>query len=114
VSEYLVFDRAQLEHEDGTWSLEGQTFGAEGVSVILVEIPPGRKVRLHRHPYMEIFVVQDGEATFTAGDATMQLKAPRVVVVSAGVAHKFINSGAVALRQTDIHLSGRFITEWLE
>ena len=37
-----------------------------------------------------------------------------VVIVSAGVPHKFVNSGLVVLRQTDIHLSGHFVTEWLE
>jgi mannose-6-phosphate isomerase-like protein (cupin superfamily) len=114
MNDYLVFDRAQLEHEDGTWSLEGETFGAGGVSVILVEMKPGRSVRLHRHPYPEIFVVEEGEATFTAGEATMQVSAPKVVVVSAGVAHKFVNTGRGVLRQTDIHLSGHFVTEWLE
>ena len=111
---HRVFSRQELEYEDGTWSLEGQTFGADGVSVILVSMPPGQGVRLHRHPYAEIFVVEDGEATFSAGDATEVVSAPRVVIVSAGVPHKFVNSGLVVLRQTDIHLNGRFVTEWLE
>ena len=111
---YRVIGRQDLEYEDGTWSLEGQTFGADGVSVILVSMAPGHGVRLHRHPYAEIFVVEDGEATFSAGDATEVVSAPRVVIVSAGVPHSFVNSGLIVLRQTDIHLSGHFVTEWLE
>jgi mannose-6-phosphate isomerase-like protein (cupin superfamily) len=35
-------------------------------------------------------------------------------VVPAGVAHKFVNSGAGRLRQVDIYASDRFVTEWLE
>src|SRR5215213_9729762 len=38
----------------------------------------------------------------------------QVVVVPAGVAHKFVNSGAGRLRQVDIHASDHFVTEWLE
>ena len=70
--------------------------------------------RLHRHPYEEVFVVQEGSATFTAGDDVMEARGGQVVVVPAGVAHKFVNSGAGRLRQVDIHASDHFVTEWLE
>ena len=36
------------------------------------------------------------------------------MVVPAGVAHKFTNSGTGRLRQVDMHASERFVTEWLE
>src|SRR3712207_4024087 len=36
------------------------------------------------------------------------------VVVPTGVAHKSVNSGTGRLRQVDIHVNERFITEWLE
>ena len=75
---------------------------------------PGKGVRLHRHPYVEIFVVDEGEATFTVGEATVVVAAPKVVFAAANIPHRFVNSGLVVLRQTDIHLSGRFVTEWLE
>jgi mannose-6-phosphate isomerase-like protein (cupin superfamily) len=70
--------------------------------------------RLHRHPYEEVFVVQEGSATFTAGDDVIDARGGQVVVVPAGVAHKFVNSGAGRLRQVDIHASDHFVTEWLE
>ena len=85
-----------------------------GVSFIVVEAPPGGGPKLHRHPYEEVFVVQEGSATFTAGDETVEVKGGQVVVVPAGVAHKFVNSGTGWLRQVDIHASERFVTEWLE
>ena len=84
------------------------------VSIIVVDAPPGGGPRLHRHPYEEVFVIQEGTATFTAGDETIQATGGQVVVVSGGVPHKFVNTGEARLRQVDIHASDRFVTEWLE
>jgi mannose-6-phosphate isomerase-like protein (cupin superfamily) len=67
-----------------------------------------------RHPYEEVFVMQEGSATLTAADEKIEAKDGQIVVVPAGVAHKFVNSGTGRLRQIDIHASERFITEWLE
>ena len=84
------------------------------VSIIVVDAPPGGGPKLHRHPYEEVFVIQDGSVTFTAEDETIEATGGQVVVVPAGVAHKFTNSGTGRLRQVDIHASARFVTEWLE
>ena len=81
---------------------------------MVVDAPPGGGPKLHRHPYEEVFIVQEGTATFTAGDEMVEVKDGQVVVVPAGVAHKFVNSGEDRLRQVDIHASERFVTEWLE
>jgi len=35
--------------------------------LIVVDARPDGGPRLHRHPYEEVFVVQEGTATFTAG-----------------------------------------------
>jgi mannose-6-phosphate isomerase-like protein (cupin superfamily) len=84
------------------------------VSIIVVDAPPGSGPRLHRHPYEEVFVIQEGTATFTAGDQTLEGHGGQVVIVPGGVPHKFVNTGEGRLRQVDIHASDRFITEWLE
>jgi mannose-6-phosphate isomerase-like protein (cupin superfamily) len=81
---------------------------------MVVDAPPGGGPKLHRHPYEEVIIVQEGTATFTAGDETVEVNGGQVVVVPAGVAHKFVNSGQERLRQVDIHASERFVTEWLE
>jgi mannose-6-phosphate isomerase-like protein (cupin superfamily) len=62
---------------------------------------------LHTHPYEEVFVTLEGEATFTVGDETIEVSAGQIVVAPAGVPHKFVNSGTGPLRQVDIHPSGR-------
>jgi mannose-6-phosphate isomerase-like protein (cupin superfamily) len=81
---------------------------------MVVDAPPGGGPKLHRHPYEEVFIVQEGTATFTAGDETVEVKGGQGVVVPARVAHKFVNSGEERLRQVDMHASERFVTEWLE
>ena len=108
-----VVDLADPTRGDDANEFQGHYLGA-GVSLIVVDAPPGSGPKLHRHPYEEVFVVQEGTATFTAGDETIEVKGGQVVVVPAGVAHKFVNSGTGRLRQVDIHASERFVTEWLE
>jgi mannose-6-phosphate isomerase-like protein (cupin superfamily) len=108
-----VIDLADPVRGDDADEFQGHHLGAN-VSLIVVDAPPGGGPRLHRHPYEEIFVVQEGTATFTAGDGKIEAKGGQVVVVPAGVPHKFVNSGTERLRQVDIHASDRFLTEWLE
>ena len=86
---------------------EGYRFGDVNVSFFLVESPPGGGAVLHFHPYEEIFITLEGEATFTIGDATIEAGAGQVVVAPAGVPHKFVNSGTGPLRQVDIHPTSR-------
>jgi quercetin dioxygenase-like cupin family protein len=109
-AEYLVVSQEEL----ASGELEGYRMGATGVSLILVDLPPGSGIRLHRHAYGEVFVVQEGQATYRVGAATLEVAAPRVLAVSAGVSHAFVNTGDGRLRQVDIHLSDRIVTEWLE
>jgi len=101
-------------HGETSYEFEGYHFGGTGVSFIVVDAPPGGGPKLHEHPYEEIFLVQEGRVTFTAGDEVIEAGGGQVVVVPAGVAHRFVNPGAGRLRQVDIHASERFITEWLE
>ena len=84
-----------------------------GICVIVVEAGPGDGPQLHRHPYEEVFVVQEGAATFTLDGEEREVRAGEVVVAPAGVAHRFVNSGDGPLRQVDIHVSRGFDTEWL-
>ena len=94
--------------------LVGADHGGAGVCLIFVESPPGGGPSLHRHPYEEVFVVQEGEARFTAGGEERIVRGGEIVIVPAGVAHGFVNCGEGPLRQIDIHVNDRFDTEWLD
>ena len=102
-----VIAKDELPYGKGAHKFEGCRYGEVNVSFFLVDSPPGSGAGLHKHPYEEIFVIQEGDATFTVGDATIEATGGQIVVVPAGVPHKFINSGSGPLRQVDIHPSGR-------
>jgi mannose-6-phosphate isomerase-like protein (cupin superfamily) len=104
---------ADLEPGNYSRSLQGADHGDVGVCLILVEAPPGRGPALHRHPYEEVFVIHEGEGTFTAGDEEMHAAAGAVVIVPAATPHRFVNTGASTLRMTTIHTASRFETEWI-
>ena len=108
-----VLDIADPARGEEAGEFQGHLLGAS-VSVIVVDALPGGGPRLHRHPYEEVFVVLQGSATFTVGDDVIEARGGQVVMVPAGMAHKFVNSGAGRLRQVDIHASDHFVTEWLE
>ena len=91
---------------------QGQEIGA-GISVIAVDSQPGDGPALHRHAYTEVFVVLEGQATFTFGDEERVVAAGGVAVAPAGVPHRFVNSGPGRLVQVDIHENDHFVTEWL-
>jgi quercetin dioxygenase-like cupin family protein len=102
----------ELQNFQSQDEFEGADLGIS-VSVILVDIAPGDGVRLHTHPYAEIFMVQEGHASYTVGASTIHVVAPRTLIGPANVPHGFVNVGDVRLKQVDIHLSPRFVTEWL-
>ena len=102
-----VIAKEELPYGKIAHRFEGYRYGDVDVSFFLVESPPGGGAVLHKHPYEEVFVTLEGEATFTVGDATIEAGAGQIVVAPAGVPHKFVNSGSGPLRQVDIHPSGR-------
>jgi mannose-6-phosphate isomerase-like protein (cupin superfamily) len=111
---YTIVNTDELARSEGTYELEGYLHGNAGLSVILVDMAPGEGPKLHQHPYEEVFIIQEGTATYTIGGVTIEAKAGQIAIVPAEVPHKFINSGSGRLRQVDIHHSPRFITQWLE
>ena len=58
---------------------EGRKRADVDVSFFVTDHPPGGGPDLHKHPYPEVFVVQEGEATFTVNDEQMLVREGNVV-----------------------------------
>jgi mannose-6-phosphate isomerase-like protein (cupin superfamily) len=108
-----VVNQADLPLSNIAREFVGDDHGGVGITFLVVDAPPGRGPSLHRHPYAEILIVQEGEATLTDGETERVVGAGDVVVVGPGEPHAFKNTGDGPLRQIDIHLSSSFATEWL-
>ena len=111
---YTVLNRDDLPKDENTFEFEGIHYQDSQVSFIWVDMPPGGVVRLHKHPYKEIFIIQEGISTFTVGSNTLEAVAGQIIIVPADVPHKFMNNGDGQLRQIDIHVNREFITDWLD
>ncbi|HKH57174.1 MAG TPA: cupin domain-containing protein [Rubrobacter sp.] len=109
-----IIHKDELPHSETAHRFEGHLYGGPEVSFFLIDSDRGGGPDLHTHPYAEVFVIQEGEVTFTAGEETIEAKAGQIVVVPAGMPHKYTNSGAGMVRHIDIHASGSMETEWLE
>jgi quercetin dioxygenase-like cupin family protein len=92
----------------------GADQGDVAVSVYLVNAPPGRGPKAHRHPYDEIAFIREGRGLWTVNGESREATAGDILVVKAGEIHSFTNIGEGPLVQLDIHLSPRFIQENLE
>jgi len=111
---YTVLHRGELPRDENTYEFEGFQHQDTEVSFIWVDMPPGGTIRLHKHPYKEIFIIQEGVSTFTVGSEILEAHAGQIIIVPADVPHKFMNLHDKQLKQIDIHLSKQFITYWLE
>jgi len=111
---YTILSRDELPRDENIYEFEGFQYQDIDVSFIWVDMPPGGTIRLHKHPYEEIFIILEGVATFTVGTTTLEAHAGQIIIVSEGVPHKFMNSSDRQLRQIDIHVNKQFVTHWLE
>jgi mannose-6-phosphate isomerase-like protein (cupin superfamily) len=109
----MVIKQSELPFDQVAHEFVGKDHGGIGFTFLLVDAAPGEGPNLHRHPYAEVLIVQEGEATATVGAEIVVVKAGDIVMVPANTPHKFVNSGTGRLRQVDIHDSEGFVTEWL-
>ena len=99
---------------DGTpWFFEGQDQGTQ-TSILIGIVPPDGAVPLHRHPYEETFIIQEGVARITVGEETIEAGADQIVVIPASAPHKFMSAGPDTLRAISVHPVAKMEMEWLE
>jgi len=108
-----VIDLEDLAHTEHSHEFVGADHGEVPFSVILVHSAPGTGPKLHKHPYVEVFFIASGEATFQLDAETIVAAADQAVVAPPNVPHGFTNTGSSELRLTAIHGSPEFNTEWL-
>jgi len=101
-----------LPDSGNNYRFDGSAHAAP-VSFFLVHCRPGEGPPPHSHPYTETFIIQEGQATFTAGEDTFEAKAGDIIVVPADTPHAFINSGADVLQSVDIHPVAEMEIVWL-
>jgi mannose-6-phosphate isomerase-like protein (cupin superfamily) len=111
---YTILNRDELPRDANTYEFVGSQYLDTEISFIWVDMPPEGTIRLHKHPYKEIFIIQEGVATFTVDSAIVEAHAGQIIIVPADVPHKFTNLTDRQLKQIDIHLNKQFITYWLE
>jgi len=111
VKHVIPFD--ELPHTKHAHEFVGAEFGDVPFSIIVVHSQPGVGPKVHRHPYAEVFIVEEGEATFRLADRELVVPAGHIVVGPPDVPHGFTNTGNGLLRLVAIHGAPRFNTEWL-
>lgn len=108
----LVISREELY--DGTSHLFRGTEHGVPISFFWGHYSLGHGPKLHKHPYEEIHIVEEGKTTFTLGDSKIVVEEGHVVIVPRNTPHKFTNSTDKMLRMISIHCSGKLISEYLE
>jgi mannose-6-phosphate isomerase-like protein (cupin superfamily) len=98
---------AELPRSPAFALFEGAKEGQIEVSFFVGEVPPGIGPTLHEHPYPEVFLSQEGEATFTVGEEELVVAGGHVVVVPPRTPHRLENTGEGTLHMVSIHPSGK-------
>ena len=101
-----------LPDSGNSYRFDGAAHAAP-VSFFVLHTRPGEGPGLHRHPYAETFIIQEGQATFTVGDEKIEAGAGDIVVAPAETPHAFVNSGSSVLRSVNIHPVAEMDTVWL-
>jgi mannose-6-phosphate isomerase-like protein (cupin superfamily) len=109
-----LFDLDEMRSSPTAWLFEGGARADAPLSFFLTHTPPGRGPGLHVHPYPEVFLVQEGTATFRSGPDEVVARAGQVVVVPAETPHGFKNTGEGVLRIVSMHPHREVVQTWLE
>jgi quercetin dioxygenase-like cupin family protein len=107
------FHRNDLVHRGSSHHFVGEKHGDVGISSFLFNGAAGAGPGPHRHPYDEIQFILDGRARYVVEGSEFEAGAGDILVIKAGEVHSFKVIGDANLVQVDVHVSPRFIQEFL-
>jgi mannose-6-phosphate isomerase-like protein (cupin superfamily) len=94
---------------------EGADHGPANVSFFIINYEePGIGPELHRHPYDETWLVQEGRVLLEIGGETREAGRGDIAIAPADTPHKFTSLGPGPARLVCIHANPRLIQESLE
>lgn len=75
------------------------TVGSTGLGVSICDMPPGSRVRRHRHAYEEAYFVISGQGhMYLEGEEDIELRPGLLVYIAPGRVHGQFNDGSEPLR----------------
>ncbi|MEX1078255.1 MAG: cupin domain-containing protein [Homoserinimonas sp.] len=115
MAEIRTIDIAEvIAASGGSGRFEGKNHGSP-VSLFYVTSQPGKGASKHRHPYIETFVIVDGDIEVTVDGATELMHSGTIAIIPAGAWHEFTNRGDRRALMVNIHPVDEMIQEnWAE
>jgi quercetin dioxygenase-like cupin family protein len=86
----------------GAGRFEGKDHGSP-VSIFYVTSEPGKGASKHRHPYVETFVIIDGDIEVTVDGTMQRLQGGTIAMIPANSWHEFTNVGERRALMVNIH-----------
>lgn len=94
----------------GAGRFEGKDHGSP-VSFFYVTSEPGKGASKHRHPYVETFVIIDGDIEVTVDGTTERMHGGTIAIIPANSWHEFTNRGERRALMVNIHPTDEMIQE---
>lgn len=99
-----------IAESGGSGKFEGVDHGSP-VSFFYVTSAPGKGASKHRHPYIETFVIIDGEIDVTIDGVTERMHGGTIAIIPADSWHEFTNMGDRKALMVNIHPVDKMIQE---
>ncbi|WP_166876523.1 cupin domain-containing protein [Salinibacterium sp. ZJ450] len=99
-----------IAQSGGAGRFEGEDHGSP-VSFFFVTSPPGKGASKHRHPYIETFVVIEGEIEAIVGGEMHMLHGGTIAMIPANTWHEFKNRSTRNALMVNIHPVPRMVQE---
>lgn len=103
----------QINGEVAAHILNAADHDGVSVSAFIVDVATDAGPPRHTHPYEEIFIIVEGTVRLEAGGEKADATPEDIVVVPAGVPHKFANLGPGRARMVNIHAAEHVVTEFV-